>query len=83
MAATDLIGRYLEEDPQQPNPARARLRGSGVEVWALVAQLPAMEGDVERLAAAYGLSQEAVVAALAYYRLHKELIDAQIAVNAA
>lgn len=58
-------------------------RPSGVEVWALVAQLPAFEGDAARLASAYGLPLNAVKAALAFYRRHKELIDAQIALNAA
>jgi uncharacterized protein (DUF433 family) len=83
MATTDLIARYIEEDAQQPGHGSARLRESGVEVWALVAQLPAVEGDVKRLADAYGIPVEAVEAALAYYRRHKELIDAQIELNAA
>lgn len=85
MAVTDLdvIASYVEEDPRRPGPVRARLRTSGVEVWVLVAQLPAAAGDVAQLAAAYDLPREAVEAALAYYRSHKELIDAQIALNAA
>ena len=82
MATTDLIARYIEED-SQTSPGSARLRESGVEVWALVAQLPAVEGDVKRVADAYGIPSEAVEAALAYYRRHKELIDARIALNAA
>ena len=82
MHAADLIEHYVEEDARHPGPARARLRPSGVDVWALVAQLPAMDGDTSRLAAAYGLSIDAVEAALAYYRRHKRLLDAQIMINA-
>jgi len=76
MATTDPIARCVEE-----GAAGARLRESGVEIWALVAQLPAMDGDEVRLAAAYGLPPEVVRAAFAYYQRHKELIDAQIALN--
>lgn len=82
MATTDLIAQYIEEDSHS-SPGSARLRESGVEVWALVAQLPAVDGDVKRLADAYGIPRKAVEAALAYYRRHKELIDARIALNAA
>lgn len=83
MSVADLITQYIEQDPQRRGPARARLRHVGVEVWALVAQLPGVDGDVERLATAYGLPCEAVEAALAYYACHKDVIDAQITVNAA
>ena len=83
MAATDLIAQYIDGSQQRWGPAGARLRDSGVEVWVLVAQLPAMDGDMARLADAYGLPLRAVEAAFAYYRRHKELIDARIALNAA
>ena len=83
MTITDSIAHHIEEDPEHRGPARARLRDSGVEVWVLVAQLPAMDGDPVRLAEAYGVPVEAVEAALAYYRRHKRVIDAQIVLNAA
>lgn len=83
MAATDLVAQYIESGQPRWGPAGARLRDSGVEVWVLVAQLPAMDGDMARLAEAYGLPLPAVEAAFAYYRRHKELIDARIALNAA
>lgn len=78
MSRVDPIAQFIEEGPGGP-----RLRDAGVEVWVLVAQLPALDGDVARLAAAYDLPRVAVGAALAYYRRHRKLIDAQIAVNAA
>lgn len=83
MTVTDSAAYHIDEDPTHCGPARARLREWGVEIWALVAQLPAMDGDPARLAEAYGLPIDAVLAALAYYRAHKEIIDAQIALNAA
>lgn len=83
MITSDLIRRHIEVDAQRWGPAGARLIDSGVEVWVLVAQLPAMDGDKARLADAYGLPLEAVEAAFAYYRDHKQPIDARIALNAA
>jgi uncharacterized protein (DUF433 family) len=73
----------IEENPRRPGPARARLRESGVDVWVLVAQLPAYDGDVSALAASYDISEDEVRAAFAYYERHKALIDAYIAINAA
>ena len=78
-----MIEDYIEEDPFRPGPADARLRGSGVHVWILAAQLPAFNGDATALAAAYHLPLEAITAALAYYRRHQKPIDALIARNAA
>ncbi len=83
IADTDLIERYVEPDSPRWGAAGSRLHESGVEVWVLVAQLPALDGDVGRLAAAYGPPRVAVEAALAYYRRHKDVIDARIALNAA
>jgi uncharacterized protein (DUF433 family) len=83
MAVSDLIAQYVEEDPRRSGPADARLRDSGVPVWALVAQLPAFDGDPARLASSYDVPLDAVKAALAYYRRNKKLIDARIALNAA
>ena len=83
MTITNSVAHHIEEDPGGRGPARARLRESGVEVWVLVAQLPAMDDNPARLAESYGLPVEAVEAALVYYRRHKKVIDAQIAVNAA
>jgi uncharacterized protein (DUF433 family) len=38
--------------------------------------------DVAQVAADYALPSEAVEAAMAYYRRHKDLIDARIVANA-
>jgi uncharacterized protein (DUF433 family) len=79
-----LIARYIEPNPHKPWPDEAWVGNSAVPVWILVAYLRAVGGDVEQLADAYyTLPREAIRAALAYYRDHRDLIDARIARNAA
>lgn len=83
LAADPLFGRHIEPDPYKPGAANARLRDSGVHVWALVGYLGMVEGDVERVAADYELPLDAVQAALAYYDRFRAAIDARLAANAA
>jgi uncharacterized protein (DUF433 family) len=77
-----LIQEYIEPHPSRPGPADVRLRRDAVPVWALVNYWRAAEGDAQRVADDYGLTLEAVQAALAYYRRHPEVIDGRIAANA-
>ncbi len=83
MENQDLVQRYVEKNPHRPGTANARIVGYGVPVWALIAQLDAVGGSVDRVAEGYAVPREAVLAALAYYRRHKSTIDARIAANAA
>ncbi|MBI2940770.1 MAG: DUF433 domain-containing protein [Chloroflexi bacterium] len=83
MGDEQLIERYIEPNPHRPGAAEARLIDYCVPVWALVAHLDAVDGSADRLADDYRLPRETVLAALAYYRRHKNLIDARIAANAA
>ena len=83
MTVSDAISRYIDPETASVSPERARLRDYGVEVWILVAQLPAYQGDIGRLANDYGVPTEAVDAALGYYRRNKAVIDAQILLNTA
>jgi uncharacterized protein (DUF433 family) len=79
-----LIERYIEENPRRRGPADARLKDEGTSVWALISHLQAVAGgDPKATAEAYGISTEAMQAALAYYRQHQGPIDARIAWNAA
>lgn len=78
MTEHELIDHYIELDRSLPIPRTARLRDSGVSVWALIPYYQAAGEDVDRVAADYGLSREAVEAALAYYRCHQAAIDARI-----
>jgi uncharacterized protein (DUF433 family) len=81
MSADASIGEYIELNPHYPGLDEARLKRYGVAVWALIAYLPAVGGDLTRVAAGYDVPQAAVEAAYAYYQRHQALIDARIAEN--
>ncbi|MGI8913925.1 MAG: hypothetical protein ACR2JY_09150 [Chloroflexota bacterium] len=83
MSEDELIRRHIEQDPWHPGPDGARLILVGVHVWAIVGYLDAFKGDVAAVARNYDVPQEAILAALAYYRQNKCVIDARIAANAA
>jgi uncharacterized protein (DUF433 family) len=79
-----LIVRYVEENPRRPGPADARLKDWGIELWALLSYLDrAVAGNVAQAAADYEIPVEAVEAARAYYRRHRQPLDARIAISAA
>ena len=82
MRDEDLICREIEEDPHSPGPADARLKRSGVHVWAIIGYYQyAADQDVAVVARDYDLSRDEVEAALAYYRQHTATIDARLAAN--
>ncbi len=79
-----LIARYIEENPHKPGPADARLKDAGTAIWALISYLDrAVDGDMAQAALDYQVPLEAIQAARAYYKQHRKLIDARIALNAA
>jgi uncharacterized protein (DUF433 family) len=80
-----LIQRHVDPDWDRYPGGRAdaRLRDSGVPVWALVGHLRAIDNDLDRAAADYEIPREALDAALAFYRRHKSLIDARLLLNSA
>ena len=79
-----LIEQYIEENPRRRGPADARLKEEGTSIWALISHLQAVaDGVPEATADAYGISADAMRAALAYYRQHQGPLDARIAWNAA
>jgi uncharacterized protein (DUF433 family) len=63
--------------------ADARLKESGVSIWAIVAYLGVYDGDVDEVARIYDLSPEEMDAALAYYRRNKKYVDARVLLNEA
>jgi uncharacterized protein (DUF433 family) len=77
-----LIACHVEIDPYHPGPGDARLVASGVPVWAVIGHLSTVRGDSAQAAADYEITPEAMEAALAYYRGHREAIDARLAANA-
>jgi uncharacterized protein (DUF433 family) len=75
------IARHIETDRLQLGPAEARLTNSGVSVWAIAGYAPLVDWNAEAIAADYGLTLDEVEAALAYYRRHRDAIEARIAAN--
>ena len=74
------IERWIESNPFASGPHEARLVEYGVPVWALIAHFRVV-GDHLQVAEDYEVPVEAVEATLAYYDLHRYLIDARIALN--
>ena len=65
-----------------PSGRRARIAGTGLDVWEVVATHKSLERDVERLTRAYHwLSEPQLRAALGYYAAYSEEIDRQVARN--
>ncbi len=61
---------------------RARVGGSGIEVWEIIAAYQSMKKDAGRLRKSYHwLSDEQLRAALAFYSAYPEEIDRQIEKN--
>lgn len=63
------------------NPAEARLRESGVHVWALIGHWRANGYDVDELACSYQLPRDAVDAAISFYCRHAPEINGRLAAN--
>jgi uncharacterized protein (DUF433 family) len=80
-----LIEKHIDLDYDQYPYRRADvwLRDSGASVWAIVMFLDMYEGDRDKLAEHFEISQEEIDAALAYYRRNKKYVDARITLNEA
>jgi uncharacterized protein (DUF433 family) len=76
----ELIERYIDPVSVGWGRSRARLRDSGVPVWALIGQLR-VEKDEQKVAEGYDIPLEAMQAALAYYRRNRKYIDAFLTLN--
>jgi uncharacterized protein (DUF433 family) len=79
--ADALIAEHVIVDPLHGGPEDARLRDSGVPVWALIGHRHAADGDLGEIAEAYDLPLDAVLAAFAYYARHRAAINARIEAN--
>ncbi len=93
MPPRTLAQRYVEEGLRMdehplvrfadgPSGRRARLVGSGGDVWEVVATVRDNDGDVTAAARYLGLSLGLVQAAIGYYGAHQDEIDDWIARNA-
>ena len=64
------------------NGRRARVAGTGIEVWEVIAAYKSVNEDFKRLQKAYHwLSPEQLKAALGYYRIYPQEIDRLIERN--
>lgn len=60
----------------------AKIAGSGIEVWEVIAQYKAMDKDEQRLEKAFHwLTEYQLRSALGYYKAYPEEIDRQIELN--
>jgi len=65
-----------------PTGRRARIAGSGIDVWELIAAFKGLKEDYENLKNAYHwLSEQQIRSALSYYALYTKEIDDLIAKN--
>ncbi len=61
---------------------RARIAGTGIEVWEIIATYKSVNEDIDRLCKAYHwLTEQQIRAALGYYRLYPEDINRLIQQN--
>lgn len=81
MSDRKLVETLIQRDPYRPGAMNVVVRERQIPVWALIDHLVITDGSVEQTAAAYHISTDAVRAAQAYYRDHKEIIDARLEAN--
>jgi hypothetical protein len=76
--ADALIAQHIYQDPRHPGQHEAQIAtpSSRPKVWAVIRYLQA--ADTAEVAATYDLSPAAIEAVVAYYRRHRDLIDAKI-----
>ena len=74
--ADALIAKYIEQDPHRRSRHHARIADRGVAVWALIGYLRG--ATVSGTARDNELPEEAVLAAIAFYQRHRDLIDAKL-----
>ncbi|MDD5434752.1 MAG: DUF433 domain-containing protein [Nitrospira sp.] len=61
---------------------KARIAGTGIEVWEIIATYNSVKNDFKRLSKAYHwLTEQHLKSALLYYKLYKDEIDRLIARN--
>jgi uncharacterized protein (DUF433 family) len=79
----EFVAQHIDANPGGRGPAEARLAEYGTSVWAIVAYWNAVDQDAGVVARDFEVPLDAIEAALAYYRLHKDLIDARLLLNSA
>jgi uncharacterized protein (DUF433 family) len=78
-----LISAHVEPHPSRAGEAEWRLKERGVPVWAIIGALTPTADNARQVARDYGVSDDAVAAAWAYYRRNRSVIDGRLAANRA
>lgn len=91
-----LVSQYIGPDPDHPGEDGVCVQPEGIPVWAIIGSIkaaPALDGRpgyydrflndtvIRRMAKEYGVSVEAIQAAVAYYYGHTPAIDVRIEAN--
>ena len=74
----ELIARYIKPHPDDRGRAYAYFPDYGHSVSAIVRALGQPDGEIGRTATDWDMPEEAVRAAIAFYRRYREYIDARI-----
>lgn len=78
-----LVRKHITLDPDWDSEDDARIKGYGMNVWALIGAYRGAGEDIDEVARSYRIPVEVVEAALRYYRLHKDAIDCRLAAHLA
>lgn len=81
--ATALIERHIEPhpDPLKSGHAWYRLKQRGVPIYAIIGSLTPSFDNADDVADAFGVTREAVDAAIAYYLQNRAGIDSRLAAS--
>jgi hypothetical protein len=70
----ELIAQHIRCIPGHPGDAR--VIETGVPLWVVIDYDLFVDGDAVSISDSYGLSRDSIDAARAYYRCHRDYIDA-------
>ena len=76
-----ILGVQIGLDPHRSGLDRVRLIDFGVPLWALIAHLQGVDGDIGKTASDYNIPSDAVRAAKIYYDAHPDYIDSFLLLN--
>ncbi len=76
-----LIAAHVRPHPWRKSASWAVVGERSVPIWAVMSRYDLAYDDAETIAREYGMSVDAVHAAVAYYHRHRNGIDAIIASN--
>ena len=78
-----LIAQHIEPhpDPVKQGHGWYRLKERGVPVYAIIGATSPSFDNLDDVADAFGVSRDAVSAAVAYYQRHQAAIDARLSAN--